>query len=141
MPTTVIQKAPASGVEPPPFHGMFTLSHLRYILWLGAMHGTYWGLIFGWTTIFGMLRDETANPKHVLIWFIAFLAFLCNAQIIWAHVQGRPTLRTMYLHGYVFFGAAMACTLGAGVCVCVCDCAFPFVLFPVRALSRRCPCS
>lgn len=118
MPGSAITPATASEDEtkyPPGFDKLLSLKHIFYCGWLAAIHGTYWGLIFAWTTFFGILRDG-GDHKHLLVWFVGTALFLNCATKVWAHFENTPSMRIMIWHGYVFFSAGILCTLTAGVC-------------------------
>ena len=98
---------------PAPFEKMFSLKHIYYIGWLCAQHATYWGLVFSWTTFFGLLRDGMCY-KQLLLWLIGFLLFISSAKTTYDHFRNDPLMQLSIRTGYVFFAAGMLCTLTAG---------------------------
>ena len=106
-------------VYPRAFDKLFSLQHFHYMGWLAAIHGTYWGLIFAWTTFFGILRDG-GSYKQMFAWLIGFLLFVDCAMIIWKHFEHVPSMRILLWNGYIFFSGGMICTLTAGPCARAC---------------------
>jgi hypothetical protein len=97
----------------PGFDKLFSLKHIYYCGWMAAIHGTYWGLVFSWTTFFGILRDG-GGAKALILWLFGSILFVSCAHTIYTHAGHDDAMRRMILHGFLFFGCAMLCTLSAG---------------------------
>jgi hypothetical protein len=97
----------------PGFDKLFSLKHIYYCGWMAAIHGTYWGLIFSWTTFFGILRDG-GGAKALILWLFGSILFVSCAHTVYTHAGHDDAMRRMILHGFLFFGCAMLCTLSAG---------------------------
>jgi hypothetical protein len=88
-----------------------------YTLWNGAIHAICWVFILAWTTFFGLLRDD-APRESFYVWGVGAAAFLVSARIMYKRFQTKPDLTRVLIHCMLFYGAALVCTLCAGVPRC-----------------------